>query len=136
MSPASSESPNGMMDPPRTVTMQHDDDDDGSPPMQLSAGGLVSALSGVQGFNTMWVGWPGGHHTHTHTHRVHTRTCMQSSLPARIAAALAYMHMRCCSQTSACCTALLVSVRKDNRSHLSIAVVPGSCFLLFSSVAA
>ena len=27
--------------------------------MQLSAGGLVSALGGVQGFNTMWVGWPG-----------------------------------------------------------------------------
>ena len=27
--------------------------------LQLSAGGLVSALSGVQGFDTMWVGWPG-----------------------------------------------------------------------------
>ncbi|KAK9804133.1 hypothetical protein WJX73_003206 [Symbiochloris irregularis] len=27
--------------------------------LQLSAGGLVSALGGVQGFNTMWVGWPG-----------------------------------------------------------------------------
>ena len=27
--------------------------------MQMSAGGLVSALTGVQHFDTLWVGWPG-----------------------------------------------------------------------------
>ena len=26
---------------------------------QMSAGGLVSALTGVQHFDTLWVGWPG-----------------------------------------------------------------------------
>ena len=38
--------------------------------MQVSAGGLVSALMGVSNFKTCWVGWPGAccscwhHHDH------------------------------------------------------------------------
>ena len=27
--------------------------------MQVSAGGLVSALMGVSNFKTCWIGWPG-----------------------------------------------------------------------------
>ena len=27
--------------------------------LQVSAGGLVSALKGVQTYRTMWIGWPG-----------------------------------------------------------------------------
>ena len=27
--------------------------------LQVSAGGLVSALMGVQSFKTCWIGWPG-----------------------------------------------------------------------------
>ena len=32
---------------------------DGCAAAQMSAGGLVSALTGVQHFDTLWVGWPG-----------------------------------------------------------------------------
>jgi trehalose 6-phosphate synthase/phosphatase len=28
--------------------------------LQVSAGGLVSALMGVGNFQTKWIGWPGG----------------------------------------------------------------------------
>ena len=30
------------------------------PLLQVSAGGLVSALMGVGNFQTKWIGWPGG----------------------------------------------------------------------------
>jgi len=29
--------------------------------LQVSAGGLVSALMGVGNFQTKWIGWPGAH---------------------------------------------------------------------------
>jgi trehalose-6-phosphate synthase len=28
--------------------------------LQISAGGLVSALMGVNNYSTIWIGWPGG----------------------------------------------------------------------------
>jgi hypothetical protein len=28
--------------------------------LQISAGGLVSALMGVNNYSTLWIGWPGG----------------------------------------------------------------------------
>ena len=40
--------------------------------VQMSAGGLVSALTGVQHFDTLWVGWPGGPLHRTQLRRVQT----------------------------------------------------------------
>lgn len=44
--------------------------------LQVSAGGLVSALMGVSSFRTCWIGWPGAPLINATSHASHIQVCL------------------------------------------------------------